>query len=907
MISGHFLERFMRTFFLSFLVLGLGSLLAACGSHSQWGVTTSPASLEELQAVAPKGQLAGNAQPQLYRVALDLDPREQRFSGKVSIEIKLETAATGIWMHGDDLNVTKVTVTSGGESQPATWNEVLSTGVVRVGFPRRLKPGYLTMDIEYDAAFDANLAGLFRVDEKGEAYALAKSESIQARRFLPSFDEPGFKAPFDMQFTVPAGMVAIANTPEVSRENVGAGKELITFARTRPLSTYLLSVAVGNFDKVDAGMLPPNSVRAKAIPLTGYARKGKGAELDYILKMTPDLVQTFEESLQQPYPYEKLDIVAAPQWPSGATELAAAITYRESRILANENSGPAFLRSLKSIHAHETAHMWFGDLVTPPWWNGLWLKEGFATWGEAMALSQMEPDEGHEVQAVADAIGAMRLDSLASVRAIQEPILRNEDIRNAYDSITYNKSLGVINMADSYFLPDVFRPALGEYIARFADGVADSDDFFRVIGKDVGSPDLTEAFDSFVLQQGVPVVSADLQCTSQDAKVALSQTRYRPLGSSIEPGTRWTIPVCIAWQDGDEHGRTCTMLKTREKTLALSMPEGACPDVVHPNAGGVGYYRFTLGADEWDALRGSFAAMPETEVLSALDSAIAAFEAGNLEAARLLDILDAGAEQSGNQAANLALDYYGDLLERVKGTPAEAAARARAQAVVAKIRSVLDAEGGDAEMSARLDRFAAIKLNDEEVRARLTASVETYLDTQTGLSSDEYFPALAVALADGGPDMLDRVLVAKDEIDDPVFAQAVVNALGTVKSPEESARVLDLIESAELGPRETYTLAIMQMANAETQDATWAWVQENMPAFLDSIPTQWRRRAPRLGQNFCDMARTGELIDLFAEYGDLAEGYERALAETEESITLCAALNEATQSDLEAAFEASGN
>lgn len=886
----------MRGLFLSLLVLAL----ASCGPGSRWSVPASPIPPEELAAIAPSGQLSGIARPAAYRVHLDLDPRQARFSGTVSIDVKLEVGATGLWMHGRGLDVSRATVTAGGETVDATWTEVLETGVVRLGFPRRLKPGYLTVDIDYSASFDTNLAGLFRVVEQGDAYVLAKSESIQARKFLPGFDEPGFKAPFDMSFTIPAGMTAIANTPEVSREPAREGFERVTFARSRPLSTYLLSVAVGPFDRVDHGMIPANSVRKTPVPLTGYARRGKGAELDYILSITPELVRIYEEAFQQPYPYRKLDLVAAPQWPSAATELASAITYRESRILVNANSGSAFLHSLKGLHAHELAHMWLGDLVTPSWWNDLWLKEGFADWGEKMALSRFEPHAGHETDAVAASLRAMRLDSLASVRAVSEPIDRNEDIRNAYDAITYSKSLGIIRMADSYFTPDVFRPAVGDYIARFADGTADSEDFFRAIGRSTGSPGLAEAFESFVTQTGVPVLSADLRCDVSGAHVVLAQSRYRPAGSSIDPDARWIVPVCVSWQEGSETGKTCGMMRQPVRRLFLAGVD--CPDMIHPNADGAGYYRFSLTGEGWRALVRRLPGLPATEVLTATDSAIASFEAGTLDAGLLLDILDRAGRYGDESATDMVLDYYEALIDRVAGTGSEAIVRARAAALVNDLRAGQEAGAGSDELAFRLDRFAALTLEDPDLRAALLAAVETFLDSQAGLSSDAYGTALTVALADGGDDMLNRIIAARETIDDPVFGQAVAESLGTVRSESGSARVLQLISSGALGSRETYVLAHGQMMNDETREQAWQWLQANMPAFLDAIPSQWRRRVPRLARGFCDTGRIAEVDALFGQYGNLAEGHERALAETRESITLCAALKAATQERLDAAF-----
>lgn len=887
-------------------ILALFALcLTACGSSSPWGSPTKALDTEALKAVAPIGQLSRVAEPLGYDVTLNLDPREHRFSGTVVIHTDLKVAANGIWLHGDDLDVSAVTVTAGEETRNATWTEVLPTGVSWVQFPARVDRGTVRVEITYSAPFDANLAGLFQVVEQGDAYALAKSESIQARRFLPSFDEPGFKAPFNMTFIVPEGMHAIANTPEVSREAAGAGFERVTFATTRPLSTYLLSVAVGNFDKVTRPDIPPNAVRDFPIPLTGYARAGKGEELDYILSITPEFVRIFEEMIQQPYPYKKLDIVAAPQWPSGATELAGAITYRESRILRGANAGPAFLRSLKEVHAHEIAHMWFGNLVTPPWWDDLWLKEGFATWSEPVILTAFEPEEGYDIQAVADKISAMRLDSLVSARAISEPIARNENIRNAYDAITYRKSLGVIGMVDSYFGGEAFRVALGKYIAEFEDGEADSAEFFESIGETTGEPELTDVFKSFVTQNGVPIIKAEKTCSATGAKVELTQSRYAPLGSTIDSDRLWTIPVCVSWIEGDYRGRSCTVLRSQRQTLAIDRAQ--CPSVIVPNADGEGYYRFALTAAGWNDVISVLPRLGAGEALATVDSAVASFEAGSMAAGELLKVLEVALRHGEVRVVNAGMRAASDLVDKVEDTDAKTHAKKWLGKQLDDL--VLRAEGRalNPELASNILGIRALVLEDQTSRDALSGAMARFLAANgrpalAELSSDQYTVALIAALQDRADVTVSSVMEARDAIDDPVFEQSVASAFGTVTDPDEAAQVRDIVSKGTLGSRETYSVALGQMRGEATREAMWTQVKAEFPDFLDNIPGQWRRRAPRLAGGFCSTDRIAELDELLEAHADLIEGFERAYSETVESIQLCEAQKSALTGGLEAAF-----
>ena len=866
---------------LAFAVLAGLAILAGCGSRPVWTLPVQPVTAEALVPLAPAGRLPLTARPVTYRAFLDLDPRETHFSGYVEIDVELTAAATGLWLHGDDLDVTLITATAGGVTHEATWTEVLDTGVVWVGFPQRLTARRLTLAIDYTAPFDTSLAGLFRVESQGQWYALAKSESIQARRFLPGFDEPGLKAVFEMTYTVPEGMYAIANTPEVSREVARPGFETIRFAPTRPLSTFLLSAAVGGFDRVERPPLPVNSVRGFEVPLAGYTRAGKGEELAFALDLTPEMMRVFEEMLGQPYPYQKLDIIAAPQWPSGATELAGAITYREGRILRGPNAGPGQIRSLKQIHAHEIAHMWFGNLVTPPWWDDLWLKEAFASWSEYSVLAIMEPEENHDLASIVRGLTAMDQDSLSGVRAVAEPISRNEDIRNAYDAITYSKGQSIIGMIDAYFGPEVLRPALGRYVARFADREADSATFYDAIGRASGQREIGDVFRSFVTQPGVPVVSASLSCGAGTPKLALSQSRYRPIGSEIEPGGRWAVPVCVAWRDGALDGEVCTVLRETSRTLEIN--GSICPEMILPNAGGTGYYRFDLTPDLWQALSDTFDALEPGEALVTLDSAQAAFDAGTLGADEFLNVLEAGLSHPADTVMMAALRGWADLISHLDFAMADAAS-ARAGAVLGTLTAP---EAPEAE--SQLVTFSASVLRDPETRAGLIAELEAFMAGTGRLSSDLYGPALRAALEEGGRAMLDRVVEAEQRLDDAVFRQAVASAVGSVTETEDALYVLGLIRSG--GISQQVSLSAMQslMGSDQHRPEVWNQIRGNFPAFVEVVPSQSRRHLPRLARAFCDPAIIPDLEALFAGGERALAGHERALAETKESLTLCAA------------------
>lgn len=849
-----------------------------------------------LAAEAPTGKLPAGVSPVSYSLDLLLDPGRDDFSGTVVIDVNLDVPTNRIWLHGKGLVVSYTTATTeAGHVVSGQYEEVLESGVSAISFAEELPDGVVTLEMQYGGEFDRNLAGLFKVEEQGEAYVLAKSESIQARSYLPGFDEPGLKATFDISLTIPEGQEAIGNSPVIDRQAAGDGLERIVFATTPPMSTYLLSLAVGPFEIVERDPIPPNEFRSRPVPLRGVARKGRGGDMNYVLDVTPRMVEIFEQELQRPYPFKKLDIVAAPQWPSGATELSAAITYREQRILVGDDPAPGARLALLGVHAHEIAHMWLGNQVTPPWWDDLWLKEGFATWATPLVLTILEPDGGHGLNALERSIGAMQLDSLASTRAIREPILDNAEIRNAYDAITYAKSLGVIHMVDRYFGSDVFRPALGRYVETFSDSVADSNDFYKVIGEETQNPALADTFRGFVEQTGVPFLDVELNCDVGDVpSLTIGQSRYKAVGSPIEDADKlWNIPVCIRSNNESQ----CAMVTEARQSLPLS--DAKCPQWVLPNAGGSGYYRWTLGEASWAALIDEFEQLTPVEALSAVDSAFAAFEAGLLDEANLLNTVAASSRAEARQVITAPLPYLQKYVGQYFSTAEKAKfsvfARELYQPILESSANRVDGDGQ--LLHTDLISFLALTAQDPEARKKLLNMAHAFTGfdrdrDNKALHSDLYNSALTVAIQDSDARFLPHLVEFRGELDDPLFESESAYAIGRISDPNLLGDIHELALGDQLGSREVFSLLDSALREPALRDQHWAWVRENFPAIVDRVPAQWRRYTPGMARVFCTQDKLTELENLFDEYGGLVAGHKRSLDQTEEQIRLCIALEE---------------
>ena len=497
-----------------FICLAFLFSLTACQQETEAPQTQMAVySADKARDDIPLGQLTAEVQPLAYQLELTINPELEEFSGKITIDLDINTSRNHFYMHGKNIEASKVQISDGAHTYNGRYEQVDSSGVVQISGPSPMA-GKIQLMIEYSAPFNQSLEGLYKVSESGSDYAFTQFEAISARLAFPGFDEPAFKTPFTTTLIVPENQVAISNTPEVSSEIID-GMKVVHFAPTKPLPTYLVAFAVGDFDVVEAPDLPPTDVRDRPLPLRGIAVKGKGDQLKYALKGTEAIVTALESYFGTPYPWAKLDILAVPDFNAGAMENAGAITYRESLLLFDDTATPERRRRYKMVHAHELAHQWFGDLVTPAWWNDIWLNEAFATWMAHVAMDMAEPEGNYRRDLLSRGLRVMADDSLVSARQIRQPILSNNDIATAFDGITYSKGGAVLSMFENFIGRDDFRQGVRNYMDEFQYGIATADDFIgHLAAASTGQPGglVVAAFNSFLEQPGLPLVEIASQC-----------------------------------------------------------------------------------------------------------------------------------------------------------------------------------------------------------------------------------------------------------------------------------------------------------------------------------------------------------------------------------------------------------
>lgn len=857
----------------------------------------------------PLGQLGSAVIPKSYQLTLNIVPKLERFSGKAIIELEIADPLDHFYLHGKNLEVSKARLVTSDSQLDAAYEQVDKTGVARISLPQAVS-GNVRLEIEYSAPFGQSLAGLYKVSESGEDYAFTQFEAISARKAFPGFDEPGFKAPFDITLIVPENHEAISNTPEISSV-LKDGRKVVHFATSKPLPTYLIAFAVGEFDVVEWPPLPATDIRPRELPLRGIAVKGKGEQLEYALEGTNAIVTALESYFGTPYPWAKLDILAVPDFAAGAMENAGAITYRESLLLFDDTATPGRKRRYKLVHAHELAHQWFGDLVTPVWWNDIWLNESFATWMAFAAMDIAEPDGNYRRDLVSRGLNVMASDSLVNARQIRQPILSTHDISTAFDGITYSKGGAVLAMFENYLGREDFRQGVRNYMQEFQYGVATADDFVRhLAAASTSQPKdgVIESFNSFLEQPGLPLIEMSSQCTDEGVNIKLRQSRYFPLGSSGDRDKVWKVPVCLSIPNGEDNNKTCLMLTQKE--LDFKLPQ-TCPEWIMPNANSAGYYRFSMLKDDWSKLLANSDRQNTEEMMALLGSLTGAFNSGDLDIDTLMSIAPQMIASADWQVATAPMEQMKFMYDRVATVGQKLALQARFTAFYS---SKLDDTGLDvtqdrdqASLQSALVTFLAETAKQPGLRAVLVKMAVAY----TGYGADgEIHPdaanpviiatALGVAVDELGNDFTDHLLDLTLASTDAVVRGRTLGAIGNTKNPDKAMEIRELVFSEDLRDNEIFSILFPQAIMVETRDATWAWFQQNFDQILARVPEARWGRMTTVGSAFCDSGKQAEVESFFGErIGELTGG-PRNLAKTLEGIDLCIAKVQHHQAEMEA-------
>jgi alanyl aminopeptidase len=850
----------------------------------------------------PTLRLPDTVRPTRYAAELTLLTDATAFSGRIAIDVELREPANIVWLNASELSIHAAAIVIGPVTHQA---KVIPGGTDFVGLslPTAIPAGRAKLVIDYEGKISSkSSSGIFQSRDADNLYLFTQFEAIDARRAFPCFDEPSFKTPWQMTLHVRAADIALANTPQVSESPEPGGMKKVVFAPTKPLPSYLVAFAAGPFELVDAGVAGVNRV-----PVRIVTPKGKRNQAKYAVEVTGTIVQKLEDYFGIPYPYEKLDCIAIPlTFGFGAMENAGLETYAQGIVLSDPKTDTEERqRRYASIAAHELAHQWFGDLVTTAWWDDIWLNEAFATWMSSKIIAAWHPEWTSRLTDLKSKFDVMQVDSLASTRNIHQGIQSNDDIGNAFDSITYQKGAAVIRMFENWDGEKQFRAGVQSYLKQYAFKNARSADFLDSISG-AGKSGLTTAFATFLNQPGVPEISVALKCDGAPA-VRLSQKYYRPIGAAASQEETWKVPVCVRYQAGRAIAQECFLLDKPSAEFKLTKAAG-CPASLTANDSASGYY--TVNYE--DKLRENLLARGSTFLNAAerqtfLNDLQLLAAAGDLTEDKTLAAIPVFASAPERQIVEKAEEITAGARSLIAPELRPNYARFVRTAFGTRAAQLgwTPKAGETAEtnlLRAKLLPFVAQQGEDAALRAEARRLAEGWLRDRRGVDPNLLDGVLRTASYSGNQPLFDAFLRELKKTSDLADRRSIITALGTFQDPALAREALGLMLDPSLDMRESQSVLL----NDEHPAAVLAFVKQNYDALIERSPGggsfQFGARLPGVGAGLCDEASRKEYEDFFGSRAKNFTGGTRIFDQTLESIRICEAQKSARGASAAAFF-----
>ncbi len=796
----------------------------------------------------------------------------------------------------------KATERSVGDGQTAVVTLDAAEEQATFTFARALPAGPVTLEIAYTGILNDKLRGFYLSKTKARNYAVTQFESTDARRAFPCFDEPALKATFDVSLIVDAGDTVISNTKMVS-DSAGplAGKHTVRFATTPKMSTYLLAWVVGDFVCTQG--------KADGVPIRSCATPDKVKLTEFALDSAKWDLKYYDKYFGIKYPMAKLDMVAIPDFEAGAMENFGCITYRETEMLVDEKNGSlAAKKDVATTVAHEMAHQWFGDLVTPEWWDNLWLNEGFATWMETKAAAKREPkwkfaqDEAQDLNRILDD------DASGTTRAIRAKAETPAEINELFDDIAYGKAGAVIGMVENWVGEETFQRGVHEYLAAHLYGNARAEDFWDTQTKVSGLP-VDKVMRSFVEQPGVPLVT--IGNPTHDGRAVMNGapgvtvTQGALLLSPPEPTTEdearpvetWTIPVCV-------NGSGCQVVSRDEDRLTVP-----ATGYVNANAGDKGYYRTAYTAAQWPAIVANVeTGLTPAERIGLLGDRWALMRAGQGAVGGFLDLVLAMKHDPDATVMEIALGR----METIKTQIATDEDRERLNAVVRReFAGAYAALGGpkkhEAEDHAELRGvlFAGLgHAKDPAVLAEAELVTKQLFAAQKPSDPMIADDAVALTTVHGDAEMYGKLKRLSEAATDPDLKDASLRELTRFQDPILVIKTLEYAISDGMRSQDSWTMIALLLERRETQDLTWEFVQQHWAEIARKSTTNSGARIVEATGTFCTVEKRDEVSSFFATHA--VESSERTLAKSIDSMNACIHLRAAQEPELRRWLDAHG-
>jgi aminopeptidase N len=815
-------------------------------------------------------RLGTDVVPTRETVRLRMDPRAADYTGTVSIDLDVKRAAPSVALHAEEMTIRRATV---GGKEAAHAAGLDDTIVVTPAQPFAV--GRTKLVLEFANEYDRRAVGLYKMERADESYLYTQFEADDARKAYPCFDEPGFKIPWQITIEVPPAYDAVSNTPGRAPAERDGWKE-IAFAETKPLPSYLVALAVGRFafTPIEGMGVPGRIVTLRGQEhLAGLAARG-----------TAPLLKAAEGYFGLPYPYEKLDVIAIPEYWPGAMEHPGAITFADGILLLDEKTATPSQRSLMArVMAHELAHMWFGDLVTMAWWDDLWLNESFADWLGDKITAEVLPETRVAVTQMDDLHRAMETDRRRASVAVRRPVEDPNDLLRSI-GIVYNKGKSVLGMFERYLGPERFRDGVRAYVRENAWKNATADRLWTALDRAAGGG-ASPAIATFIEQPGLPLVSVT---RAGKNRFVLAQQRYSTAGVAL-PAQTWKVPVTLRYADGASSRAETFLLDGASREVTLPVPSAAW---VFPNADAAGYYRFDLpAADLQDLADHAAERLSVVERVAFLQNAQALLDAGRIDGARFLQVIGRFGADADADVAAAALDALGEVDDAFINSSTRPGFAAYVRRT---LRPALDRVGwapvaGEepavTTLRPRLYGWLGEFGDDPDVRREAAALADRVIAGDDTVPASLRAGVLRIRALDGDAALFAVYRQRFESAQSPTDRARFLGACVGFRDPKVRAEVLAW--ALTLRPQELAGLAAGLRGTSEGRTQVFDWLSANFDVIVKRIPPPYHPALAGFAGG-CERERLEPARALFTEHQVPAAAEE--LAKVTEQVDECLAL-----------------
>jgi aminopeptidase N len=682
------------------------------------------------------GKLPKEVVPTDYAVRFVPDIDKMAFAGTETIMLNARNRVHKLILNALELKIEAASI-DGKELPSASIKTDTKNELLTLDLPSELGIGEHTLALRFTGKINEQGQGLFfmRYQEQGSGARKimlgTQFEATDARRFFPCWDEPSFRARFQLTAVVPENWLAASNMPVQDEKKIAGGKE-VRFAATPPMSSYLNVFVAGELDFIESRI---GSTQLRVITTKGKAEMGR-----YALDASAQILQYYNDYFGVAYPLPKLDQIALPGGFGGAMENWGGITYYESKLLFDpKTSSEETKQDIYEVLAHEMAHQWFGDLVTMAWWDNLWLNEGFASWMGSKCTAHFNPqwevwlrrefprDPSRRVGIAKEA--AMEGDARSTTHPIQQQVATEAEANSAFDDITYKKGQSFLRMLESFLGEDVFRDGIRRYMAEHAYSNATTVDLWNSLSKASGKP-VADIAAGWTEQPGFPVVKVKRE---QGSNVSLTQEHFT-INFKNAPRLEWKIPLTyeIVGQS------PASLLMTGKLDSIHKIPLDRAFKL---NVNGAGNYRVEYDEPSWKLLLGALKNLGVEDRVNLLSDTWALVQANRVPIAlyfELVETLPASTELAEREQVIHVLDFIDRLL---RGSSEQEKFQHYAQSL---LRPTFDAVGWEAkpeEQSATGSLRASLiralgNLNDPKILAGCREGFKAFLANPESLSPD---------------------------------------------------------------------------------------------------------------------------------------------------------------------------